>query len=502
MKPALLKALLRVVVVPSPQLPVSGTGIDPVEVFLSRNKSEWKLLLSQFGDLRINCLISSPTQNRIDEIVTLIRKSNKTYRRPAFADCFIVEAAAGIDGRALARQFKQWGDVNEAYVYSESDHPDVVIPNQANEYDPYCDEQYYLRPARLGIGIKAVWANANGNGCAGADGNGAALVDMENGFNPDHEDLAAHFQPQGTNPKIPITGINDPTEAYHGTAVLGIICARNNRVGCCGIVPNLSAVSLASTLVAGQAGCRERARCDVLVDAIHHLRSRPGGVILIEHQLLGTPEIPYGTPVELGLDDYEAIQFACDAGCIVIEPAGNGGADLDHDVRPPSPDINGVPSGAIMVAASGIETDGKPGYWLGGCDYCHVPLSIDGAKTTIGSRVDCFAPGENLRTCGATPNYDTTPTSFRNDEYCNDFGCTSGASAIIAGVALSIQGMVLARYGTTLKPDGMRWLLTNSQFCTTSKNGPSDRIGVMPDLDMIERALQNLNQSPLNWLLT
>ena len=60
------------------------------------------------------------------------------------------------------------------------------------------------------------------------------------------------------------------------------------------------------------------------------------------------------------------------------------------------------------------------------------------------------------------------------------FGGTSGASAIVAGCAIVLQGIARAR-GTPLTPDRMRTLLSGP-FNTPSNDPGVDRIGVMPDL--------------------
>lgn len=494
---------IRIVAVPMPQIARPEVEAEAVDAFLAHNGAAWKLLGAQFGDLRMTRLISASTRKKVREIVARIRKSKPAYRWPAYADYLFVEASADTNGAALVRKLRGWKDVQEAYLCAESSAPGIVVPRPGNRYDPHYGDQFYLRAAPQGIGAEPVWDRLGGQTNSGVNGYGAALVDMENGFNPDHEDLTSHFQPQGANPRNPISGLNDVTEAYHGTAVLGIICAGNNSLGCCGIVPGLSHVALASTADADANGLTELPRADVLSQAVEYLAGWPGSVILIEHELQDVSGIPYGTPVELQPPDYEAIQLACDAGCIGIEPAGNGGLDLDCDVPPSSPDINLFHSGAIMVGASGVQTTNGGTPLPGDVNVVHSPLNnSDGDQTNVGSRFDCFAPGERLRTCDVLIDYNNGSVVFRNDDYRDDFGCTSGASAIIAGVALSVQGMVLARYGTTLKPDRLRRLLKNPQFCTSSKNGLQDRIGVMPDLDKIERALQNLNQSPLNWLLT
>ena len=72
------------------------------------------------------------------------------------------------------------------------------------------------------------------------------------------------------------------------------------------------------------------------------------------------------------------------------------------------------------------------------------------------------------------------------DDYTSGFGGTSGASAIIAGVALIVQGAYKKTTGSTLTPLQMRRLLsetTTGTHCSTA----DCRIGVMPDLQLILR---------------
>ena len=79
---------------------------------------------------------------------------------------------------------------------------------------------------------------------------------------------------------------------------------------------------------------------------------RPGDVLLIELQGSG-PRGRY-LPVEYWDDNYDAIQAATARGVVVIEAAGNGAEDLDHNgVRAASSIARTRDSGAIMVGAGG-----------------------------------------------------------------------------------------------------------------------------------------------------
>jgi hypothetical protein len=68
------------------------------------------------------------------------------------------------------------------------------------------------------------------------------------------------------------------------------------------------------------------------------------------------------------------------------------------------------------------------------------------------------------------------------------FGDTSGAAAIVAGVAASIQGMALAKHGQFLTPRKVRQLLTIGSDVHDTPASPTV-VGVMPDLAQIIAAI-------------
>jgi hypothetical protein len=126
-------------------------------------------------------------------------------------------------------------------------------------------------------------------------------------------------------------------------------------------------------------------------------------------------------------------------------------------------------------------------------------------ESNFGSRIDCYAWGENIRTTWHHPG----------DPPYADFGGTSGASAIIAGAALSVQGIYAKNLNTRIpgvdfaNPDAvhMRRLLsdptrsnpsdelTGATLSANSRydaNRNADKIGVMPNLQSIIRNKLNL----------
>ncbi len=130
-------------------------------------------------------------------------------------------------------------------------------------------------------------------------------------------------------------------------------------------------------------------------------------------------------------------------------------------------------SGAIVVAAASSKLP-------------HTRIKY----SNYGSRIDCFASGENVVTAGLYPR----SSGLATNTYSATFGGTSSASAIIAGAAIAIQSITEAKYDFRISPMQMRNLLSSEMYGTSSANGHRlDKIGVMPDLKkIIDHALNSL----------
>jgi microbial collagenase len=232
---------------------------------------------------------------------------------------------------------------------------------------------------------------------------------------------------------------------------LGIILARDNGFGVKGIAPNVR------TDVISEYFSNSSLHPDP-VDAIAFANDQlhSGDVMLLTLQIFDAAGRIL--PIERDPEVFEKIKLATRKGIIVVEIAGNGGEDLDaYAGNNGSPnahifDRNVRDSGAIMV---GSAKSRRP----------HRRF----ATSNFGKRVDCYAWGEKI----------ATTTDER--DYSFDFGQTSGAGAIIAGAAISVQSMHIAKHNTKLDCDDMRDILSHPSNGTPSQ----DLIGVMPDLKAI-----------------
>ena len=216
----------------------------------------------------------------------------------------------------------------------------------------------------------------------------------------------------------------------HGTAVVGVVAARDNERGVIGIEPNPGSVRLVSVW--------DRETGDMIIsDAIvAAMTSQPRPDVLLIEMHVGSLCLP----VEVEPPSFTAIREATDRGIIVVEAAGNGNQNLDEILNPQD-------SGAIMVGAGDAALPHNRGLWDAG------------QGSNFGARVDCFAWGNGIATAG----YGGLQTLGATRNYYGNFGGTSGAAAIIAGCVMLLQRLRIARTGTPLTPAEMRALLSNPE---------------------------------------
>ncbi len=328
--------------------------------------------------------------------------------------------------------------------------------------DTYNAQQDYLDAAPDGIDARWAWTQPNGEGA------GVAVIDMEQGWFLTHEDYTTKA------PTIVFGDNRDGVGTYvgnHGTAVLGEMIADDNDRGVVGIAPSAGPVNCSSHYDAGTDTFGHSA--DAVVGAIANLQ--PGDVLVIEFQTIGAV---FGAPAEYADDAFDAIRLASALGIIVVAAAGNGAQDLDtltngglQILNPASADYR--ESGAIIVG-SAVDT---------------VPHNRR-ASSTFGARVDCYAWGQNVTTCGYG---DLDGTGINDESYTATFNGTSSATPIVAGAALIVQGMHEANTGARLSPEQMRMLLSDPATGTAQGGGVAGNIGVMPDLRAIIEDTLGLN---------
>ena len=338
-------------------------------------------------------------------------------------------------------------EVDRAYRELATSEP---LVNDAD--DDYAADQDYLDAAPVGIDARWAWTQPN------SEGAGIGFVDLEQGWFANHEDLL------GKAPTLIYGDNRDGVGTYkgnHGTAVLGEVVGIDNTVGIVGIAPAVTSVRMVSHYEAATDTALHVA--DAIAAAL--VAMNPGDVLLLEVQR------GVGQPTETDDNDFDAVRLAVANGVIVVEAAGNGSVNLDtytdgglQVLNRGSADFRD--SGAIMVGAA------------------EAPVPHDRANfSCFGSRIDCYGWGESIVTCG----YGDLDDGGGNDNltYTDTFGGTSGASPMVTGAALVVQGRYAAMAGTRLSPTQMRTLLSDPTTGTPQGPNVGGPIGTMPNLRAI-----------------
>jgi hypothetical protein len=309
----------------------------------------------------------------------------------------------------------------------------------------YETSQQYRDAAPVGIGVDSDTTMPGGRG------EGSTIADVEYAWNTNHEDLsAARAVGAVIANKTPVDPFGNPS---HGTAVLGELVGDANTFGVTGIASS-AALRLVNAVNAED-------DYDV-ADAIDlaHAALNAGDVLLIEQQLRGPAQGEDYVPVEWNLAAYEAIVSATSDGITVVEPAGNGGQDLDSaSFGSPFPEGR-LDSGAIIVGAD---------------NGCVEPRLARASFSTYGSRVNLQGWGRCVVTTGYGDLYNGGP----NATYTQTFNGTSSASPIVAGAAALISRVAYGT-GSLLSPTSVRSLLV----ATGTPQDPSvpGHIGPLPNL--------------------
>lgn len=417
---------------------------DVAEHIRALDANAWRDLSGDFQGINFRRLFASVTPSGIRELEDRAVRNDRTYSRTDLLSYFIVDIEPEFDLDELLVTLRRLLPLDFAYLDVRAEDPTVLASD-----DSLFSTQGYLTAAPLGIDAQFAWK------FAGGDGAGQEFTDLEKGWTTDHEDLVAH------NIQL-LNGTVQDSSRPHGTQVLGVVCASDNKVGVVGVAPNVGDANVVSYY--------DSNRPDAMMAAISHLSY--GSVLLLEAQL---PSLSSGTntfymvPIELLRADFDVIRLATALGITVVEAGGNGANNLSNVTDPDGKhvlnknDSDYRDSGAIVVGAATS-------------DASHAPVGT----TNHGGRVDCFAWGENVSTTDSStsPPYDT-------QSYWAGFKETSSAAAIIAGSALAVQGIAQENLKYRFNALQMRALLSNPGNGTLSKDPAADEIGVMPDLRKI-----------------
>lgn len=412
---------------------------DEIETVLAERKlAPMAKLEERFPGITFQRQFTALEPDEIDDLLAEATKRDRTYEPANLEGYFLVTCPPDVDPEELAAELAEWEIVETAYVQPR----DVVASVSAGD-DPRSGNQGYLDPAPDGIDAEFAWT------IPGATGTGQRLVDVEHGWTLDHEDLIDHGATL-------LHGTNADSGKYHGTAVLGEIGAVDNTFGCVGITPD-TGMAASSTMGSTPP--------DAMLAAVANLSF--GDVMLLELQYVTGHHGTSYVPLEVYDADFDVIRLASALGIVVVEAGANGGNDLDAYT-------NGVGDAILDRGSTDFRDSGAI---FGGAASSMVPHSRMWFSN-YGSRIDCYAWGENVDTC-------YSDTAGSTDLYTGSFSGTSSASPIVTGAALAVQGAAEANLGYRFSPGQLRELLSDPATGTPSADPANDEIGVMPDLEAI-----------------
>jgi hypothetical protein len=398
------------------------------------------------------------TEDTIERQVARI-SSTAGRKLPPLSNYYNITTADATQAAGIVHDLKQDPLIEEAYI-----EPPAVpalyaepAPTGAQEAPPatpdFSPQQGYLDVAPGGIDARHAWTLPGGKGEA------VQIIDIEGGWNFNHEDL---LQNQGG--VVGGTATDDLGWVNHGTAVQGEIGGDEDNPGIVGIAPRsrFSAVSIFGT---GNSVAKAiKTAADKLA---------PGDVILIELHRAGPNANGVGQfgyiAVEWWSADFDAVQYAVAKGILVIAAAGNGSQDLDDAIYEGKFDRSQRDSGAILVGA------GAPPTGTFGPDRSRLGFSNYGAS------IDAQGWGRDVTTAGYG---DLQGGSDQNKWYTSTFSGTSSASPIVVGAVANLQGIQKARGGPLLTYQRVRQILRQTGSPQVDgPNGPAtQRIGSRPDL--------------------
>jgi hypothetical protein len=182
-------------------------------------------------------------------------------------------------------------------------------------------------------------------------------------------------------------------------------------------------------------------------------------------------------------------EAALNRGILTVVPAGtsNPAADLNTlealCLLGTSPETWGLK--AVWNGLPESDPNHSLGVMVGGGDpNSQKAVTNTDYATNYGIRVDCQGWGADVVTTGGPGLQD----------YVDDFNGTSSATAMIGGVAASLQGAYKSAYGQQLPPNDLRHLLSDSSLGTPQPipDAVLRHIGPLPDLAAMLRRLRIL----------
>ena len=273
-----------------------------------------------------------------------------------------------------------------------------------SQSDPLYGCQWHLKNtgqfgtgAGQDINVESVWADGN-------KGEGINIAIVDDGLQTDHDDLVDNILTARNRDLIGQGGVYHPLES-HGTAIAGLIAARDNDIGVRGVAPranifiyNISRRNVISTSLADE--------------AIYHSEDAPHTAI--SNNSWGASDL--GTPRDVEPEWEAAVRNGVTLGyggkgILYVWSGGNGHLKNDHSNLSERTNFYAV----TPVCAVGYD-------------------DLRAEYSELGANLWVCAPAQSGR-----DDHPWITTTHIPDRYRTNFGSTSGAAAIVSGVAALVR---------------------------------------------------------------
>ena len=255
--------------------------------------------------------------------------------------------------------------------------------NNTDEFDDSAGED---------INVESVWTGGN-------MGSGINVAIVDDGLEADHVDLVDNVVAARNHDFTGQGGVYDPLES-HGTAVAGLVAARDNDIGVRGVAPRASIFAY-NVIARGSSVSRNEA------NAMY--KSEDAAVTAVSNNSWG--HVPNGLPYSPSSTWERAVTRGVNEGyggkgIVYVLTGGNGHEDANNDSN-----LDGRANYYAVVAACAVAYDDKRS------DY-----------SELGANLWVCAPSNSGR------GLQGITTTHIPDRYRDNFGGTSAAAPIVSGV--------------------------------------------------------------------
>ncbi|XRD23474.1 hypothetical protein AABM34_13055 [Lysinibacillus fusiformis] len=174
--------------------------------------------------------------------------------------------------------------IEAAYLKPPTELPKITNTTFTNETPDYSLRQGYINPPPEGINAKYAWTISGGKGA------GIKIIDIEGGWNNNHEDLI-----QNNGGVVAGQASTELDWVNHGTAVIGVLSGDENTYGIKGICPDSYVMEVSHINLGSASAIYEAAR-----------RLNLGDIIILE---MHRPKFHYDFETRTDQKGYIAIEW-------------------------------------------------------------------------------------------------------------------------------------------------------------------------------------------------